>query len=201
MTTRIYEGKSRSIQTEYGDPLDLIWLEAARRWGWEIRRDPDVFAWWDGKGVLSISTQDDMDPDDCLGQMIFHEMCHALVAMPDKVDIEDWGLPLMEAGDYVEEHAANRVQAALADAHGLRTFFGTTTVFRLYYDALPEDPLQGPHDDPAVPMALEAMERARTAPHHEILQEALARTALLHRALAGLGAKGSLWLETRMPVA
>jgi len=188
----IYEGRERTIDARYTDPLDLIWVEIARRCGLRIRRSPEVFAWWDGEGTLSISTQPDMDPDDCLGQMIFHELCHALVAGPEKFAVEDWGLPRMEAGDYVEEHAAIRVQVALATPHGLRGFMGATTVFRLYYDALPEDPLRA-GDDPALPLALESYRRATEGPWAAHLQEGLRRTAALHRSLAGIAPPGSLW--------
>ncbi len=188
----IYEGKERHIDAEYTDPLELLWVDVARRCGLSVCRSPEVFAWWNGEGMLALSTQPDMDPDDNVGQMIFHEICHALVAGPDKWTTEDWGLPLMEAGDYVEEHAAIRLQVALATPHGLRGFFGATTVFRLYYDALPEDAMQGP-DDGCLELAHDALQRATEGPWAAHIQDGLRRTAALHQALDGLAPPSSLW--------
>lgn len=187
-----YAGKERAIDATYADPVDLIWVEAARRCGVEIVRSPDVFASWDGAGTLTISTQDEMDPDDFVGQMVFHELCHALVAGPTKHAKLDWGLREMQDGDYLEEHATNRLQVALATPHGLRALFGTTTVFRLYYDALPADPLVG-DDDPALPLAREAFVRATEGPWAEHLEDALRRTAEVHRAVSAIAPADSLW--------
>lgn len=188
----MYAGKDRTIDASYGDPVDLIWLEAARRCGIEVRRSADVFASWDGQGTLLISTQEEMDADDFVGQMIFHELCHALVAGPDKFAQQDWGLREMQEGDYVEEHAVNRLQVALAAPHGLRAFLGTTTVFRLYYDALPANALEG-DDDPAAALAREAFARAKQGPWAPHIEDALRRTAVLHQTMADIAPSDSLW--------
>ena len=72
----------RTISTVYQDPLELVWVSTARCFGIEVVRDPNVFASWDGEAVLTLSSEDCFDADDCLAQMIFHEICHALVAGP-----------------------------------------------------------------------------------------------------------------------
>ncbi len=82
----------RLITKRYQDPLDLIWIQTAGQLGIEIQRDPHVFAAWDGQQVLRIGTVETLDADDCLAQMIFHELCHALVEGPAAFQIEDWGL-------------------------------------------------------------------------------------------------------------
>ena len=46
-----------------------------------------------------------------------------------------------ETRDVVREHACLRLQAHLADAHGLRALMAPTTEYRAYHDALPGAPL------------------------------------------------------------
>lgn len=182
----------RELGRTYADPLDLVWEATLTRLGIELERSSEVFASWDGDRRLTISTPDQMDPDDCLAQMVFHELCHALVAGPEKHHLVDWGLPLAEEGDHVEEHAANRLQAALAARHGLRGFFGTTTEYRLYYDRLPDDPLRL-DGDPATPLARAAWERATKGPWAEVLDEALVATRSLVDAVRPFARAPSLW--------
>ena len=76
----------------YEDPLDRVWLGCAERVGLVVRRDPGAFATTDGRGVLRLATQEHLDPDDCVAQMVFHELCHALVEGPSSFDAVDWGL-------------------------------------------------------------------------------------------------------------
>jgi hypothetical protein len=87
--------------------------------------------------------------------------------------------------DTTQEHAALRLQAHLAGAHGLRLVLAPTTDFRVYYDALPADPL-APADDPAVPLAREALERVARAPWGPHVEDALRATAQVVRAVAAL---------------
>jgi len=181
----------RTINKTYDDPLSLVWLHAAERMGMRVERSHEAYASWNGAGVLTIGSPETLDPDDCLAQMIFHEACHALVEGSESWHKLDWGLG---AGPHqkVHEHACLRLQAALADRHGLRPFFAATTVFRPYYDWLPADPLAA-GDDPAIEMAQAAWARATEGPWGAPLEEALERTAQISRALRGVTTDGSLW--------
>ncbi|WP_146584952.1 hypothetical protein [Posidoniimonas polymericola] len=182
----------RTITKTYSDPLDLVWLHAARKLGMQVVRSAEVNASWDGAGVLTIGTPETLDPDDSLAQMILHETCHALCEGPDGWRQPDWGLGGVHPADKVHEHAALRLQAALADQVGMRAFFASTTVFRAYYDRLPADPL-APADDPAIVAARDAWDRAKHGPWAEPLNEALQRSAEIARALEGLTTEDSLW--------
>jgi hypothetical protein len=183
---------SRSITHRYEDPLDRIWIGCAERIGLRVERDPGAFATTDGRGTLTIATPEALDADDCLAQMILHELCHSLVQGPRSLLQRDWGLDNETSRDVVREHACLRVQALLLRPLGLRRVLAPTTDFRTYYDALPEDALEG--DDDATKLARTAASRATQAPWAPHLGEALRATATLARELAMAGApSGSLW--------
>ena len=82
----------RSIVHHYADPVDLIWIRAAADLGLKIRRSSEAFVSYDGEGTLTIAEPCDFDEDDCLAQMIFHELCHWLVAGRNGYQLPDWGL-------------------------------------------------------------------------------------------------------------
>ncbi|MEM8945503.1 MAG: hypothetical protein AAGD11_09985 [Planctomycetota bacterium] len=187
----------RNIDRQYADPLDVVWLHAAKQMGMRVRRSIEVNASWNGAGVLTIGTPETLDPDDCLAQMILHETCHALVEGPDSVRKLDWGL-LNEPAKKIHEHACLRLQAALADQFGMRRFFASTTMFRRYYDRLPVDPL-APGDDPAIALAQTGWQRAREGPWAAALDEALGRTARIANALEGITTRTSLWHQHQLP--
>ena len=189
---------SRPIDSAYRDPLELVWLHAAERLGYAIARATDVYASFDGDHTISITVADEFDPDDCLGQMLFHELCHALVAGPEGRTLEDWGLSNLDRRHEVQEAATNRLQAALTRPHGLRWVFGTTTEFRDYYDALPEDPLAD-GDDPAIALARRAHDEAMRPPWRDALQTALRQTAALAEIAAATAPEGSLWRKYLPP--
>ena len=65
----------------YRDPLDAIWTSALRRIGFGLRRSAEVFASVQD-GVLLLGVPKTLDADDCLAQMILHELCHSLVQGP-----------------------------------------------------------------------------------------------------------------------
>ncbi|MEC9094539.1 MAG: hypothetical protein VX438_17655 [Planctomycetota bacterium] len=132
---------SRKIDGIYEDPLDLIWKSAARAIGIQVKRDDQVFASWDGDGMLRVGLES-LDPDDCLAQMVLHELCHALVEGPDSHGKPDWGLndDLPKTRDH--EFATLRLQACLADHVGMRFFFAATTDHREYYDLIPIEPFE-----------------------------------------------------------
>lgn len=181
----------RAIHKTYTDPLDLIWIDAAAKMGITIARSSEVNASWDGKGVLTIGTPETLDADDCLAAMILHEVCHALCEGPECLTKPDWGLKNM-ASKAVHEHACLRLQAALADQYGMRQFFASTTMFRPYFDALPDQSLAD-GDDPAIPLAQAAWDRATQGPWAGPLQQALQRTAMIAKALEGVTPEDSLW--------
>jgi hypothetical protein len=188
----------RPVRHRYEDPTDRVWLATAQALGMTVQRSPEVFASWDGEAVLRLSTQDGFDPDDSLAQLIFHEICHALVEAPEGWSRPDWGLENIDGRDVVREHACHRLQAALADAHGLRLFFAVTTLHRPYYDALPAQPL-APGPDPAIVLAQAAMERAREPAIWGPLQRALAATAQIGAAVAAFVEPTSLWSTVGKP--
>lgn len=182
----------------YQDPLDVVWLHAAARLGMRVQRSAEVYASWDGRGTLTLSDAAGMDPDDSLAQLIFHECCHALVQGPRAWQRVDWGLDNVDDRDVLAEHAAIRLQAALADRYGLRDFLGVTTSYRPYFDALPPNPL-APGEDPAIAPAQEGFLRATRGDAAPVLAQALDATARLAAVLAPLAPPGSLWARARAP--
>lgn len=182
----------RKILHRYGDPVDLIWLRAASDLGLTIHRSADAYAAYDGKGTLTIANEDEFDPDDSLAQMIFHEICHWLVAGRRGQHLADWGLSNVDDRDLVYEYACHRVQAALAAPYGLREFMAVTTDWRSYWDSLPEDPLKT-GEDPAIEIAQDAIQRARMPPFEPVLTRSLAATAAIADAVRKFAPDDSLW--------
>ncbi|HRE92332.1 MAG TPA: YkgJ family cysteine cluster protein [Myxococcota bacterium] len=183
---------SRRIDHHYTDPLDLVWLECAKRCGFDIARSPEVYASFDGHRTIQLSTRDDFDPDDSLAQLILHELCHALVSAPAGLRLEDWGLDNTSDKDLVFEHATHRLQAHLADRYELRHFFAVTTTWRSYWDRLPRDPL-GDGDDPAIPLARAARIRADAEPFASALRQAFAKTVIMADLARESAPDDSLW--------
>lgn len=170
--------------------------------GMRVQRSGEVNASWDGCGTLTIGTPETLDRDDCVAQMILHEVCHALCEGPECIAKPDWGLDNSDPAKRVHEHACLRLQAALADQYQMRSFFAATTFFRSYYDQLPSDPLADaplPGDllsaeiDPAIAIAKVAWVRAQQGPWAEPLSDALRRSAMIARAIAGITTAESIW--------
>jgi Putative zinc- or iron-chelating domain len=157
-------------------PIERLWVAAAARLGLRVIRTADAYATSDGHGTIAIGVGDALDVDDAVAQLIFHELCHAITEGDAALVRPDWGLDNTGPRDVVREHACLRLQAHLADAHGLRAAMAPTTDYRGYHDTLPPAPLAD-GDDPAIPFAREAAARADAAPWREPLQEALAATA------------------------
>ena len=168
--------RARLIEARYDDPLDLVWLSAARRCGIaRVERSDHVFAAWDGAGTLTLATSACFDADDSLAQLLFHELCHALLEGEAAAQREDWGLSNTDERDLWREQACLRLQATLAETRGLRGVLAPTTDHRAYYDALPADPL-ATGDDPAIAAAQQGWQRARDEPWAEALATALDKT-------------------------
>jgi Putative zinc- or iron-chelating domain len=187
---------ARRIQFQYRDPVECVWVAALARLGIRLVRSSDVYASWDGESVLTLARREDFDPDDSLAQMIFHELCHLLVASERDRKKIDFGLDNTDDRDLIYEHACHRLQAALSAPFGLREFMAVTTEWRPYWDALPADPL-AEADDPAVAIARLAHARAQQEPYQSVLSQALSATALIADAVRDLSSTDSLWKETR----
>ena len=172
--------------------LTILAVATAARLGMRVERSGEVYASWDGRGTLTLSESAHFDPDDSLAQLILHEICHALVEGPERWPVPDWGLDNLADADWLREHACQRLQAALADTLGLRGFFGSTTDYRAYYDALPAEPL-APGDDGAIALATEGWRRSQEAPWCEPLREALAATAAIVQIVRPFAAADSVY--------
>lgn len=183
---------ARTIQATYEDPLDLVWLRAARDLGFVIARAPDVYASFDGARTISLTPTADFDPDDSLAQLIFHELCHAIVSAPEGLTQIDWGLDATSDRDLDIEHATHRLQAHLADRWGLRAFFAATTVWRPHWDRLPKDPL-AEGDDPAIAIARAARVRADEEPWASALRRAFVGTQTIAAVVRKDAPPDSIW--------
>lgn len=186
----------RTINREYRDPIDLIWVRVLHDIGWSLRRGGDAYATWDGAGTLFIANNADLDPDDSLAQMILHELCHALVAGSEGQHRQDWGLCSETERDLISEHASQRLQAALAEPWGLREFMAVTTQWRPYWDGLPAAPLAD-GDDPAIPLAQRGHGLAQRAPFAEALRRGFSATARIADIVRPLAGPESLWSRTQ----
>ena len=193
---------SREVTSRYIDPLTQVWLGAARRIGLRVVRTPDAYAATDGKGTLAIGDHD-LDPDDSLAQMIFHELCHSLVEGEHSFERPDWGMDNTGPEHDWREHACLRTQWVLAGRYGLRRVFAPTTDFRTsFWDRLSDDVLAD-RTERSVVAAIAAVRRADLPPWAPALGEALAATARIAAAASAFAASsdgGTLWREVSVPV-
>jgi hypothetical protein len=190
----------REHRHTYLDPLDAIWLTVAHRIGFRVERSAEVYASTDGAGVMTIGEPSTLDPDDCLAQMILHELCHSLVEGAESLGVPDFGLNNESERDLMREHACLRLQAWLTGKHGLRRALAPTTDYRSYYDQLPEDPFAD-GSDPATAAAKLGALRSEQAPWAPHLQAGLVATAKIMKVTSELGAcdparaKPPIWSE------
>jgi hypothetical protein len=176
----------------YVDPLDQIWVSAAAQIGFRIERTAAAYASTDGRRTIYVGTTETLDADDSLAQMIFHELCHALVEGEAGEARVDWGLENTDDRDLWREWACLRLQTHLAGRFGLRRFFAPTTDHRAWWETLGADPFAAPaaaggRREASVVAARRAAvvaERPPWAPH---LHAALAATAELAAAVAAVG--------------
>ena len=197
------ETPTRAVTHRYEDPLDRLWTATAERIGFRVARSPEVYASTDGRRTITIGSPETLDPDDCLAQMILHELCHALIEGPAAVERPDWGLDNATARDVEREHACLRLQAALARPHGLGRFLAPTTEHRAFYDTLGADAL-APRDAPSVVAARLGAHRAVRTPWAPHLESALAATAKIAQATGAPDVDGwasSLWSVVDPPPA
>ncbi len=188
----------RTIHRRYEDPLEALWITTAERIGIKVVRGGDAYATTNGAGVLSLASNEHLDADDCIAQMVLHEICHSLVAGHEGFSRPDWGLENDGARDLDLEFACLRAQAWLLDRHGLRRVFAPTTDYRAFYDSLGSDPLLGPDSRDVVrgKIAVARSHRDPWAPH---LALALVQTELLVRAAAPLAGPDSLLRDVEPP--
>lgn len=190
---------TRNPSHVYLDPLDAIWLTVADRVGFRVERSGDVFASTDGRGTMLIGAPATLDSDDCLAQMILHELCHSLIEGASSLEIPDFGLDNESRAHIEREHACLRLQAWLTGRHGLRAVLAPTTDHRDYYLALPRDPLEG--DEPLIGAARAGAARSSEPPWAPHLERGLHATSKVVRALRDLqaedpnDARPPIWLE------
>ncbi len=185
----------------YVDPLAQVWLGAARQIGLRVERTPDAYAATDGRGTLAIATDDALDADDSLAQMIFHELCHSLVEGEDAFARPDWGMDNIDSvPDHWREHACLRTQWVLSGRHGLRAVFAPTTDFRTsFWDTLAGDVLADRRDR-STRAAIAALRRAALPPWAPALEAALAATARIAAETAQFAPPAtSLWANRSAP--
>jgi hypothetical protein len=156
------------------DAIDAIWIDAARSLGFLIERSDDAYASFDGVGKITIGKRSTLDGDDCVAQLVFHELCHALTQGASCLVRPDWGLDNTTDDDAVREYACLHLQAWLSDRVELRVPMTPTTVVQTYYQMLPDDPLSGSGD--AVAIARDTVASELFAAWEPVLNEALART-------------------------
>ena len=174
--------EDRPIYYRYQDPLHLIWLNALDQMKWTLERSNEVFASWNGQGILTLGYERDLDPDDHIAQMILHEVCHACVEGPQSWNQIDWGLHNFDYQDLHREYACHHLQAHLADQVGLRTFFAPTTQWRTYYDRLRSNPLNVGEDN-LIRLAQEGWQCFQKSPWYIPIQNALSATQQIQRIL------------------
>ena len=198
----------RSIKHVYEDPLTLIWIDCAEKLGFRIVRTSEVYASYDGAGTLLIGEANILDEDDHLGQMVFHELCHALVQGASGESQADWGLSNQaRVADPWREHAALRVQAWLSDRVGLRRFFAPTTDYReSFWNGLGNNPLGAVNNlserlDLSRSAAILALHRANLPRWRQPLDHALISTQRLAQALLKVrkGDEGHQSFSPRLP--
>lgn len=187
-------------------------MHCADELGIRIVRDDEVFASWDGQGCLRLG-RESLDADDCLAQLVLHELCHAVVEGPSTWNLPDWGLNDPRPKGRAHEFAALRLQAALADRFGLRSFFSATTDFFEYYRTLPPEPLEQPipedcrfqhlrsvtrnEDEAAIKMAHAGMLRWEASPWKAPMLHALESTRRIFDIVKRDAPADSLWHEPR----
>lgn len=175
--------------------MDLIWLSLAQKLGFRIHRSDEAYASFDGEHVLTICTPAEFDEDDCLAQMILHELCHALVGGDKALEMRDWGITSEGDEGLLQEHATHRLQAYFSGVYGLRGMLAVTTQWRAHYDALSEEPLKG--EGTSVLMAQRGLENARAWRWESPIQCAMKATAEIAKIARPFTEEGSLWKSSQ----
>lgn len=185
---------TRIPEHRYLDPLDAIWLHALAQMGLEVRRSSEVFAALGEGRLLHIGETPTLDDDDCLAQLLVHEVCHSLIEGPDSLDKADWGIDSSQPGAIEHEWAALRLQAALLRPWGLEAMLAPTTEHRAYYFRHLHSPLGGEGNEGdarqrrVIAWAQTGLHRSRHSPWAPHLTRALEVTATIARCVSDYGA-------------
>jgi Putative zinc- or iron-chelating domain len=166
--------------------IDRIWVDVAQRCGYRVERGEAAYATTDGRGTILIGTRAVLDADDCLAQLVFHELCHALVQGEANWRVADWGLDNTTDRDDDKEAACLRLQAHWSARHGLRDEMTPTTPWKTYYAALPADVLfpDSTADEEPCRLASAAISLAARTGVDAAVDAGLAATAALLRGAA-----------------
>ena len=159
------------------EAVDAVWIAAAEKLAVPVGRGGEAYVHWDGRR-LRIADDEHLDEDDTVGQLVLHELCHALVQGEACFGVPDWGLDNTDERDAERERAAVRLQAHLTGAFGLRGALYPTTEVRLFFDALGADAF-APVEAGCSVLARQAAARGARGPFWPVLMEALVETARL----------------------
>lgn len=133
---------------------DSEWVDLAASLGFSVVREAGAYVTYDGAGTVGVAPYSDLDPDDCLAQIILHELCHFAVEGTWSRSAPDWGLDNTTERDVPQEHAALVAQLLVLAPHDLERALAPTTDFRAWYDGvlapLGATVRTSPHDGAAV---------------------------------------------------
>jgi hypothetical protein len=164
--------------------LDNLWRATAARLGFRVVRTDAAYASSDGASVIEIGSEDTLDENDALAQLVFHELCHAITEGEAGKGRPDWGLDNIPE-HVVREHACLRAQAEIAGRYGLRALMAPTTPYRAYYEALPDAPIAATSSDPSVAIAVAAVAWFDASSWRAPIEAALAESAAFVSAAGG----------------
>lgn len=170
---------SRKVHILARAGVERVWTAAVGRLGFRVERTREAYASTNGNGVIFVGVDDTLDDDDSFAQLVFHEICHALVQGRAYWNHPDWGLDNTTSRDDVKERACLRLQAHLADQYGLRVAMTPTTIWRDEYQSLGPDPLRvrNVDEEEACALAEKAMQLVANESIAPVIAEALALTA------------------------
>ncbi len=162
--------------------LDAAACEVAAAGGLQVGRARGSWVSYRGhERTIVVAPDDELDDDDCLLQIVLHELCHWMVQGEAAAEHDDWGLNNQTDDDEPAEHAALVLQRSILMPTGLQDVLEPTTDFRAYYRSLL-------HRSPADAVLLSAragMERWMAHPCRDPMQSVLEQAARLYDVLPG----------------
>lgn len=182
MEFRTVGGMKKVVKSAlFGPAFEEIWTRAAADIGFSVVRSPAAYASTDGSGRIEIGTDEILDEDDSVAQLVLHELCHALVQGQANWRVPDWGMDNSTNHDDDRERACLRLQAHWAGEYGLRVHMTPTTDWKKFYADLGPDAFhaQSDSDRPSVELAQAALALSQQTAIKNALSEALAKTASL----------------------
>jgi hypothetical protein len=162
--------------------LDAEVVAAAAEFGLRVERAAGSWvSYRAAQRAIVVAPDQELDPDDCLLQIVLHELCHWMVQGPAAVAYDDWGLDNQTADDEACEHAALMLQRTLLAPRALVDVLEPTTEFRAYYRELGFDP----PTCAASTAASAGLDRWRAHSARSSMENVLQRAVLLLDALHG----------------